>query len=119
MDRVSKEYRCMLRWINTNCSIHVTEPQNETSESLSSSSVMKMPHPASRENSRSTFDGKILHEGTSERLTDETISDAGSSGTAGTLENLSDESDWQDCPMDPLGREEYVILYDDSSSEEN
>ncbi|KAF8634893.1 hypothetical protein AX15_000643 [Amanita polypyramis BW_CC] len=100
-------------WID----IYVAEPQNEASESLSSSSVMKMPHPASRENSREGFEDKVLPARTSERSAD--VSDAGTSETAGTLDNLSYDSDWQDCPADPVGGEDYVILYEDSSSEEN
>ena len=55
---------------------------------------------------------------TSRVATDETISNMGSLGSAEILDNLSYDSDWQDCPEE-AGQEEYVILYDDSSSEEN
>ena len=53
---------------------------------------------------------------TSRVATDETISNMGSLGSAEILDNLSYDSDWQECPGE---QEEYVILYDDSSSEEN
>ena len=114
VDRVSActDSACIVA-LTPSVSIIVTEPQGET-ESLSSSSIMKMP-------------GSVLHEGnqtmsderTSRVATDETMSNMGSLGSAEILDNLSYDSDWQDCPGEQAGQEEYVILYDDSSSEEN
>ncbi|KAK2461405.1 hypothetical protein APHAL10511_005868 [Amanita phalloides] len=92
--------------------IDVTEPQAETSDSLSSSSIVKMPRSVSHDDN---FGDSMSRVATSEGLTDEMTSNAGSSGTT----EMMDDSDWQDCPRDPAGQEEYVILYDDSSSEEN
>lgn len=110
MDRVSAENWRVKCSIDPEHSINVTEPQGDT-ESLSSSSIMQMPQSVLHDGNRTASDNRISR--------DETISNAGSSGTAGTLDDLSYDSDWQDCPGDPAGHDEYVILYDDSSSEEN
>ena len=87
-------------------SINVVEQSESSEECLSSSSIMKMPQSVSQ---HEMIEDKTPSPTASERLTEETLSDISSPA------NLSfDEVDWQDCPAE---QEEYVILYDDSSSD--
>jgi len=96
-------------------SIKVVEQSETGQESLSSSSIMKMPESVLQAK-HEELDDQVPSPTTSDGLTDETISDKGSLGSA----DISlDSIDWQDCSGEPAEQEEYVILYDDSSSDGN
>jgi hypothetical protein len=95
-------------WIN----INVVEQSETSQDGLSSSSIMKMPESVLQAK-HEELDDQVPSPTTTEQLTDEAISDKESLGSA----NISfDSCDW---PGEPTEQEEYVILYDDSSSDGN